>query len=283
MTEVFVGGLARLTIWGLDSNGAAIGNNTSTPANDTTTHAFSINVANEASASLSDIVRVDFNGADALQGRMTFGDNATQSIEITLDSWNPSLVTFFSGTAFDDTYNSELPFWSPYTTSATIPNVGVLLTQRAQNVSGGAAKYVNRFYPLCSILAQPGPASFQDKATLVLQITPSKSTKNMGGELFSAQNMSLPDSSADLILIESDKPLAVTSYVQNAAATTFVTGYRPTSSTVTVNATPNHLWIDGTPTALSSINTTTGVATLSAAGTAGKVDVLLYETSFVAI
>jgi hypothetical protein len=79
----------------------------------------------------------------------------------------------------------------------------------------------------------------------------------------------------------SDNQLYVETQRSDAAATTFTATYLPVSSTITINASKNEMVKNGTPTALSSFNTSTGVVTLAAAGTAADLHVVTYGTNYV--
>lgn len=281
MADSFAGGFSRTTIWGIAS-GYAIGQNTSMPANDTTNNAFSINKGAEATANFPALTRVDFLGADAVQGRMSFGDNGAESLQITLDSINTTLLAFLGGTAVDTTTNTSWEFFTSYTNAATVPNVGAMVTQRFQNPSTGATQYLNDVYMLTQCLATLGSFGYQAKRSVTLDFTPSKATKDPGGQLLSAYNMSIPDGEAPVMQIISDNPLAMTTYVADGIETDFTTQYKPTSAVVTVNASPNYMWLNGVLTAPTSFATATGLVTIAAAGSAADVIVMLYETAFVA-
>jgi hypothetical protein len=77
--------------------------------------------------------------------------------------------------------------------------------------------------------------------------------------------------------------VALTTYVANGSATTFTPQYLPATSVITLNANNNMFTVDGTATALTSISTSTGLATMAAAGSSGDVNVLVYETNFVPV
>lgn len=282
MAEVFVGGCFRLAVFGRDATtGAAIGSSTTKPADDTTTHAYSFRTQNSASLLTDDINRVEFQGSDKVLGKMAFGTTAVNGATITLSSINDAFVAFLGGTAVDATSNSEHPQFAPFVDSNQATNIGAILSAREQDTTTGVETYIHYVLPNCTGQLSIGDLGYQAAQAFTLELTANESAYDIGGGAFSGQSMSVPDDKLTMYAFHTTYPIAVTTYIQDNSTTTFTAAYKPVDSTVTVNATPNNLWIGGTRTALSSFSTSTAVATLSVAGTASVIDVLLYETNYV--
>jgi hypothetical protein len=144
---------------------------------------------------------------------------------------------------------------------------------------------MTRFFPNCSMRIAAGAMGYQAESDIVIDITPSYVSKFIDGKTIGSAGLNL-GAEGDLeveIQYISQEPIHLTAVRQDAIITTFITAYRPTSSVITLNATPNRFSIGGTDTALTSLSTTTGTATLAAAGSAGVADLLIYQTQYVPV
>jgi hypothetical protein len=277
-----VGGFERLTFGARNSAGQSIGASATVPANGATSHAYSVAMQNAATFTGEDLVFADFQGSDKRQGRMAFGSTRIDGATITVDSINDAHFAFFGGTAIDAAANSEFPHFAPLTDAVNSTNCWFILTAREQDRTTGVETFINYVLPNCTAVMRLGDLSFQGKQSATIQITANDSLYNIGGQLFSAMAMAVPDDRLSMYGFHSTNRVHVTTFVQDNTETDITLQYLPLSSVVTINATPNWLWIGGTTTALSSASVTTGVAALAVAGTAAVIDVIMYETNFVA-
>jgi hypothetical protein len=282
MAEKTVGGVIRFTLWGRNENGIAIGNNTTTPADDTTSHAFSKKMVNNVTFEVGDITRVPFLGADREQTHMQFGTSELFGATATLDSIPEDLIVFLGGTTIDITTNSELPVWTNRVDGVTATNVGCMITSRAQTLAG-VVKYQNIIFPNATVTVTLGDLGYQSKQISEFNITAASSQVDIGGLALSTYAMAVPDGEMTAYIVNSDNPLAITSYIADGIETTYILQYKPVSSVVAVNAAPNQQWIETVLTAPTSVATATGIVTLVGAGSASDELVMMYETQFVPV
>lgn len=154
--------------------------------------------------------------------------------------------------ATDGTSTSKWSHW-------VYPNVQIRPAYPSGSQSGGV---------------NPNPLSYT--------FVPSTASRGLDGRLFSATSMALTDDSDTVYRIQSANAIAATMYTKDGATTTFTLGYRPSTSDATGAAT-NSITNNGTTLSVTTVNTTTGVVTLSAAGTASDIVIVVYETAFTAI
>jgi hypothetical protein len=157
--------------------------------------------------------------------------------------------------------------------------------QQQFQTSTGLQYYITRVIPRASISVRSGQMAFRAESDTTIHISSIVTQKAYDGQVFGSTglNLGLEADSADYVDYITPDAFCIHAYRQDGSTTTFTTAYRPLSSTITLNATSNPFTVGGTPTALSSLNTTTGVATLAAAGTTGIYDVLTYSTAFVPV
>jgi hypothetical protein len=157
--------------------------------------------------------------------------------------------------------------------------MGVALQQRYVLPNSTGQQYFTRIMPNCQVRLHEGGFAYQGESDTVLDITPNPTNVDITGASFGATglNLGLQDNLTDNYFIVSTNPIMFTSFRQDGTLTSFTTPYAPTSTAVTINASSNAFYINGVATALTSI-TSAGVATLAAAGTAGVLDVLMYQT-----
>lgn len=282
MPDLIISGFERALIGYRDSSGYFTGQQ-STLSTNVTSGAYVCILPRTASFQALAPVNLDITGGDVIYTTIQFGNSKTQPFDLILEDYDTALVTLISG-ATTNTTNSQVTYVSdnPARNSPTVLALG--LQSRVYDING-VQYYITRWFPACQMRIKRNGPAFQAKSDVVISCTPLMSTTNIEGRSFgsSGLNMGLTQDKADSYDYLSYNPIHVTAYKQNASATTFTNTYRPLSSTVTLNASPNNFYVGGTATALSSISTTTGVATLAAAGSSGVTDVLTYETAFIPV
>jgi hypothetical protein len=252
-------------------------------ANNGTSHALVLDSINNLTPTGGELTTLTFQGGDRDLGTMQFGSTGITNLSFVCEDIRNSVITALHGTAVDTTSNSEFEQWSDYTSVSAVVASQVGFITKLKDRDTGATAWFTRWFPSCQTTAKTTFGGFQAKNTMEFNVAISPATYHPLGTALSAMSMSLPDNMTDNISWFTTNRLHATVYRSDGTATTFVTGYRPLSSTVTVNATPNWFARNGTDQALSSISTTTGVATMAASGSAGDVNVLFYETNYVAI
>jgi hypothetical protein len=111
--------------------------------------------------------------------------------------------------------------------------------------------------------------------------TPSKTTKAPWGQLWSALSLGYGNNETFMHPMTSTSPLHIATAWMDGTDTTFTLPYLPLNSDFAVTG-RNMVYLNGTRVAVTSINTTTGLVTLTAAGSANDIVVVVYETNFVA-
>lgn len=252
-------------------------------ANNGTSHALVIDSINNLTPTGGELTTVTFQGGDRDLGTMQFGSTGLTNLSFVCEDIRNDVITGLHGTSIDTTSNSEFEQWSDYTSVSSVVATQIGFIFKMKNRSTGETAWFTRWYPSCQTTVRTTFGGFQAKNVSEFSVAISPSTYHPLGTALSAMSMNLPDSMTDSITWFTTNRLHVTTYRSDATEVTFVAGYRPLSATVTNNATPNWFARNGTDQALSSFSTTTGVATMAAAGSAGDVNVLIYETNYVAI
>jgi hypothetical protein len=278
-------GMLALQISTVDANGVWTGQAGTAPSANTTSSAYYTNLVSGSSFSPRQQVTLAFQGGDAEVGQVTLGTRLTEPFDMQTEAVEATMLALFSAMSADQTTNSLWTIIGADPGRVTMDNVGIILTQSAQvrdSSGNGTTRYYNVIFPVGTLVFQYGGAAYQSKSVSTLRFTPTFASKFPNGVAFGS-NQAFANNQTDWVGIVTDYPLAYTYYEADGIATTFVTGFRPKTTVVTNGATNNWMAKNGTATALSSIVTTTGVATLAAAGSSGDNIGLLYETEFTAI
>lgn len=283
----FLAGFPYAQVWTVDDDGYAKGQQSdpNSVSDGTTTHAMLMKDTKTAGFTPPTRNVLHITGGDTWRGSFMFGIGSIDPFDLSLAYLDADLVALLTGSSVDQTTNAEWSVFGMDYNETDLVQVGLMLQtnfQSKETATLGANRWLNIIFPKCQISPNWPPLGWQAEAPLTYRVQPTMTSKWPNGDAFDS-NQGWEDNQAVAMGIITDYPLALTTYVADGVATTFTAGYRPISSTVTINNTPNHFAVNGTPTALSSIVTTTGIATLAAAGSASDIDVLMYETKFVAI
>ena len=279
----YFAGLERAIFWLNNVDGYAAGTLGTSIANGNTSGAYVLSDVTAAGLAFAQAQTVQVTGGDREVAQFQFGNPKLNQFSITGTLLDPALVAAISNSAVDESHNSEWTIFGANTYKASPINIGLMLQQRFQPKTTGAASaevYRNFIIPRATAVIQPGSFGYRAVGSITITVTPSFSTAMHDGRLFNDMAVNFDDDRIDHVEFITDYPLHVMTLRGNASATTINCTYKPMSTVVTVNATKNHLALNGTPTALSSIVISTGVATLSAAPAAGVMAVLTYETQF---
>jgi hypothetical protein len=282
-----IAGFPYAQVWRVDDDGYAQGQLTTpdSPGTDVTTSAYLLRDVKTAGFSLPANVKIDFTGGDKYLGSFMFGIASVDAFDFTTAYLDANVVALVTDSSVDQTTNADWSVFGNNEMNPTLPQCGVMLQTNFQSKESGTAGlnyWLNVIIPICQISPKPPQLAFQSEAPTTYTVQPSVATKWPNGDAFDS-NQGFENNECVAYYIVTNNPLAITTYNADGIETTFTAGYRPISTVVTVNDTPNHFAVNGTPTALSSIVTTTGVATMSAAGSSADRNVLMYETQFVAI
>ena len=226
---------------------------------------------------------VNIEGGDRIQASLSFGGGKLTPFSCTGSSIDTALADLIGGSSTNTTNSFQTIFgYNQYRTS---PKVMWFASQQLFETSDGFQYFITRVVPRASLSYRPGGMAFRGASDATIFVSSIINQKFYDGRTYGTGglNLNLDSDSTDFLDIISPNALHFVAFKQDGIATTFTTPYKPLSSVVTLNATPNQFTVGGTSTALTSISTTTGLATLAAAGTTGIVDVLSFETAFVPV
>lgn len=158
-----------------------------------------------------------------------------------------------------------------------------IMTATRKQLRDGSFWYDNQIYQNV-LITKPHPANVSQQGgespnPLTYNFVPSLSTRMISGHLFSATALSVLENQDTFIKIRSKYPLAVTFFKGDAADVTIQLPYLPVYAGAT-GAAQNIVTKNGVTTAVTSISVTTGIVTLAAAGSAGDIFIVLYQTNF---
>jgi hypothetical protein len=228
---------------------------------------------------------ITITGGDTIVGKVQFGPSELPDFTFEAASMDADLNALISKSLVDQTTNADWSMFGNNESLSVAPNMGLSLHSQLQVFGSdcdGETKWLNTIFPSVKIASSIPPFAFQAEAPTPYSVTPNFANKQPNGDAFDA-NIQFADNKAVYYYIISDYPIGIVTWFADGVDTTFNTVYKPISTTITVNDTPNHFAVNGTPTALTSIVVATGLATATAAGSDGDINVLMHETEFVAV
>ena len=269
-----------------DSNGYPIGTETDPDdvSNGTTTHAYRIK--HPISIGAPDITReiATRKGGQAIRGQRQLGVGNIGPFEMVLDAFDEQFHAYVSASAVDETTMTGWAITAPNTKKGVLPKFVLGMTVGFET-EDGAAEFLNYIYSnvqIDPVIPGGGQDGGENPNPLTYQVTPDYSLRTGLGRLLSGMSLSVAEDSDLMIAVRNDKPITLTTYVDDNAAGTFTLGYRPTSDDET-GAAENSITKNGATTAVTSVSKTTGVVTQVAAGDAADIWVAAYPTDYVAI
>ncbi len=278
-------GFQEWQVFTVNSSGIPTGVAGTSPANNTTSSARRNRFGITATFNSNDPDFVPFRGGDKILGNISFGGADLTSITVEAEGVDDDFDAIMTGANVDVTTNSEWVISGLNANNENQPTVGFIMTQKFQSraaATNGQTQYRSVIVMASRVRIKPATMGYRGVNARQYVITPTKSSRLLHGVLLSS-TQNFTDLEADHFYMTTHNPIALTSYVSDGTEVTFVAGYRPLSTVITLGANRNLFAREATAQALSSIVTTTGVATMAAAGSAGNLNVLVYETNFVAI
>lgn len=279
-------GYARLMVWTYDRvNASQIGictGQADTLANGSTSGVYVSTDCKSNTFTINPPTPLEIQGGDKIKATPSFGGGKAAPFDVILSSIDPVLSALVSGAAAftTNTYAAEFG----YNANRTIPKtLGCALQQRFVTLNQDEL-VLTRVIPRASMSFRPGAMTFRGESDATLHISPLNATKSFDGMSYGStgKNFGFEEDTADHYDVETANPWHIIVQRSDAASTSVTTIYKPISTVVTLNATPNTMWKNGTATALSAV-TLLGAVTLAAAGTAGDLHVIRYETQFVPV
>lgn len=283
-----VAGFMAMQVW-RNYNGAAYGQLTD-PANvtpNTTTHAYL--VRDVISSGISDVTRdvATFRGPSFL-GQMYLGVSGVSAFDIQVPTFDADLDALITGSKVDETSILNATISGTNSSNADLPPFGLMLTARFQSRDSGTdgeLYYFSIVFPNVTMFPTTPALNSQggdNPSAITYRVAPTYAGKFPWAEAFGA-NQGFEANRTDHFRIVARNPFAVTTYIANGTATNFTLGYLPALNTVTSGRTNSVYAKGGVPTAPSSVNLTTGVVTLAAAGSSDDVHHAFYQTKFAAV
>ena len=274
-------GCQHVQAWLVGTDGYGYGTTGEGASNGSDLHAMLLRYPVSAQLPSPQRVVTALKGGNRFLGQVMFGIDQVGAFPMVLENVDMDFNSLVEDSLQNNTTNSRWRRAAKNDNLPDLPQIGLMLTtiyQDRDEGSDGANLYVNYIIPRCQIQgAYPG-MSYQAENTNTFNVSPSFGAREPHGLPLTL--MGLRENKALMIALVTPKPIGFTMHISDAAEVVFTTGFLPSSSVVTLNNTPNELMVNGVATALTSINTTTGVATLAAAGAAGAKQGLFYETDF---
>lgn len=269
-----------------DSNGYARGA-TATPdalADDSTTHShLCTNPVDFTHAAPTRDTATD-QGGQSIRGQADMGISAYGTGTFTLSELDDTLTAYFNASTIDTTTITNWRQLGYNALLASLPRGLLVASMKVQDISTGSDLWTHYVYPnvqVAPVFPSGSQGSGVNPNPLQYTYIPSPSTRSLTGELFSTLGMAQTDNKELMYRIRSSYPLGITCYQANGVATSFITGYRGVSSEVAFAE--NSFTKNGTQQAPTTYVNTTGVVTLSAAGSSGDVHIAVYATNYTAI
>lgn len=291
MSSNFVYGLYYLQIGFRSSAGYFMGqiSTPDAPTVNTTSHSYV--VFNPVSFEHPSPTRTEWTdfGGQSIRAQKLGGVESLGSGTFTLSEYDNTLHAMIASTAIDTTTVTDWEQTPSNINAVNLPAFLMIVSTKSQvvnDVTGVVSDKWNHWvYPNVQIAVNPPNASQSGGVNpnpVSFTYTPSFSGRRWDGRTFLAASPTVVGNKDMRYQIVSDYPLTGTTYIRNGAATTFSLGYRPKASTATGTA-DNSVTNQGVTEAVTSISTTTGLVTMSAAGTSGHIVNVVYETEYVAI
>lgn len=221
-------------------------------------------------------------GGQAMRGQRSMGVSSYGAGTIVLDAYDEVLHALVSRSAVDTT---TVTGWSMTSQNAGEPDPPSLIIGMSigfSNISGAKEFLTGIFHSAQLPPAMPGAS--QDGGVnpnpLTYEIVVDSAARTGMGLLFSATALNVEENTDTFTLIRYSDPIFVTTWIADGTETTFTLPYLPLTSDATGGAT-NLISKDGVKTAVTSVNTTSGVVTLTAPGTAGDIWIVAYPTRYV--
>lgn len=274
-------GCYSVQAWLAGSDGYAYGTSGESQAQGAESSALLLRYPQSAQVPAPARVVTNLTGGNRWLGQVMFGINEVGSFPLVLEALDAEFHALAGASAMDNTENSRWRQFADNINLPDLPQLGLMIStiwQSREDGSDGVNLYVTYVIPRCQIQPTFPQMAYQAEGPVTYTVSPTMASLKPNGVALT--NMALRDNKTVMYAVVSPNPLAITTYIADGTETTFQLAYKPISSVITAGDTPNQMAKNGTTTALSSVNTSTGVATLSAAGSAGDKIVVLYETAF---
>lgn len=250
------------------------------PGTNFTTHARRLRGFVEVSELQYTVAEVDFYGGMHPLGKLQIGVDTVSGFQLTLAGHDQTLKALATDSTVDVTTYDDSTVEAPNTNKGDLPQGMLCLSCKAQLVDG-TNDWLHILYnnvqmrPLNPRMSSqtgrnPNPGIFQ--------VTATQATRAMTGVLLANYDIDVEESSDYYILLRTKNRIAFTTFVHNGVAATFQLGYKPVATDATGEG-KNRYAKNGTIGSVTSVSTT-GLVTMTAAGTSGDVSTMAYDTAF---
>lgn len=251
------------------------------PGSNVTSHAYLVDNPVEVTLPEFSFERAVFRGGGQFLGSITIGLADVPEIPMVFSDIDDTLIQLSGGGASDTTTVSGFEISGMNELNPDPNDIGVFLTSKFHSRASGSdgeLKYRTLYMRGQLRFSQPplSHAGGENPSPMRATFFPKVVSKFPNGVSFGA-NQSFYKNKAVMVQIVSDRPIAMTTYIADGTATSFTAAYKPWKNTVTGGNTDNFTTKNGVATAMSSINTSTGVFTLSSAGTAADKIHAIYQ------
>jgi hypothetical protein len=253
------------------------------PVAGTTSSARVLSGLRELTPPQSTVEKAFGKGDNKVYGQMVLGVSDYGTGTFQLSHEDEVFDTLIRRAALDTTLATDMVITPENASRVDPPPMFMIATQRTQLLDG-SFWYRNRIYNNVQITnSQKSPINQTGGDTpspLQYEFTPSLSLRTITGKLYSATTLVVEENSDTCLTIRSLYPLALTTFIKDAVATTFTLPYKPIYSGAT-GAAQNIITNNGVTLPVTSVNVSSGLVTLAAAGTSGHIVVVLYQTNFI--
>lgn len=251
------------------------------PGSNVTSHAYLVDNPVEVTLPEFSFERAVFRGGGQFLGSITIGLADVPEIPMVFSDIDDTLIQLSGGGASDTTTVSGFEISGMNELNPDPNDIGVFLTSKFHSRASGSEgelKYRTLYMRGQLRFSQPplSHAGGENPSPMRATFFPKVVSKFPNGVSFGA-NQSFYKNKAVMVQIVSDRPIAMTTYIADGTATSFTAAYKPWKNAVTGGNTDNFTTKNGVATAMSSINTSTGVFTLSSAGTAADKIHAIYQ------
>lgn len=217
---------------------------------------------------------VEWRGGGRPEGKKQAGVDSIGAATLEVTRWDNTLDTLIMGGNIDTTSLTNAEISSPNNMN-NAPNTVCFIGISKIDIPNTPTKYWHIIYPNCTVSKtspdmQQVDGNQKNPNNITLTIEPSTATKFPVGVAFGANQGWYGNTEFEFLMLY-DHPYMFDTWIADGVATTFTLSALPKKSTVTGGHTDNWITKNGVETAPTSINTSSGLVTLPAAGSASDV------------
>jgi hypothetical protein len=291
MGQLFKYGNKRLQVFFIDDDGYPIGieadgtvPDPNAPVPGTEYHAYVLPGYVTATPAIREVDTATNQADGKNYGDIDMGISTYGSVEITLSMRDELFFEMIRGVTANTTVSSAMRISSKNNTSLTARNMGLIITDRVRDEETGETKFEHVVYNKGTFTvtaeAEGNQSGGVNPSPLTITFKPLPSERfALTGMLYSAMGLEVDEDTDTDSPITSDYEYTLTTFIKDGTETTFTTKYKPLVAGATVGGV-NVYSSEGVQAALTSLITTTGVGTMTAAGTSGHRAVTAYATGF---